>query len=142
VVVYRDHDGKQRKETARTLDDARALKRRREGGETNAAGRLTFAEYARDWITRHPVRDSTRSDYKAHLEGWLIPFIGEKRKLADVSPLLVNPARRAPADCQGPPRRRPRRFDDRDDPQAASGLYGAGCARGVDSRTTRRAICG
>jgi hypothetical protein len=90
VVVYRDHDGKQRKETARTLDDARALKRRREGGETNAAGRLTFAEYARDWITRHPVRDSTRSDYKAHLEGWLIPFIGEKRKLADVSPLLVN----------------------------------------------------
>jgi len=49
AVVYRDKDGKQRKETARTLDDARALKRRREGGETNTAGRLTFAEYAREW---------------------------------------------------------------------------------------------
>jgi hypothetical protein len=38
VVVYRDGSGKQRKETARTLDDARALKRRREGGETKTAG--------------------------------------------------------------------------------------------------------
>lgn len=90
VIVYRDHDGKQRKETARRLDDARALKRRREQGDTNDAGRLTFAEYARDWVTRHAVRDSTRSDYTTHLERWLIPFIGEKRKLADVSPLLVN----------------------------------------------------
>jgi hypothetical protein len=57
---------------ARTLEDARALKRRREGGETNTAGRLTFAEYARDWVER------------------VIPFSGERRKLADVSPLLVN----------------------------------------------------
>jgi hypothetical protein len=29
VVVYRDASGKQRKETARTLEDARSLKRRR-----------------------------------------------------------------------------------------------------------------
>jgi integrase len=90
VVVSRDRDGKQRKETARTLDDARTLKRRREGGETNAAGRLTFAEYGRDWVKRHPARGSTADDYSRHLERWLIPFIGEKRRLADVSPLLVN----------------------------------------------------
>ena len=36
------------------------------------------------------MRASTREDYRKHLERWLIPFIGEKRKLADVSPLLVN----------------------------------------------------
>jgi integrase len=90
VVIYRDRDGKQRKETARTLDEARALKRRREGGETNAAGRLTFAAYAREWVERHPARDTTRSDYRRHLERWLVPFIGESTKLADVSPLLVN----------------------------------------------------
>jgi len=79
VVVYRDRDGKQRKETARTLDDARALKRRRDGGETNAAGRLTFAEYAREWIERHPARDSTRADYRRQLERWIIPFIASGR---------------------------------------------------------------
>src|SRR5215218_2074294 len=82
--------GKQRRETARTLADARALKRRREGGETHAAGRIMFAGYARDWLGRHPVRESTRADYDRHLERWIIPFIGEKRKLADVSPLLMN----------------------------------------------------
>lgn len=90
VVVYRDASGRQRKETAATLEDARKVKRRREGGDTHAAGRLTFAEYAREWVERHPVRESTREDYRRHLDGWLIPFVGEKRKLADVSPLLVN----------------------------------------------------
>jgi integrase len=90
VVVYRDHDGRQRKETARTLDDARALKRKRESGETNAAGRLTFAEYAREWVERHHARESTREDYRRHLEQRIIPFIGERRKLADVTPLLCN----------------------------------------------------
>jgi hypothetical protein len=90
VVIYRDSSGRQRKETARTLDDARTLKRRREGGEANAVGRLAFAEYAREWRKRHPSRESTRTDYGQHLERWIIPFLGERRKLADVSPLLVN----------------------------------------------------
>lgn len=90
VVIYRDQGGRQRRETARTLDDARALKRKRESGDTNAAGRLTFAEYALDWIDRHPCRESTRHDYRVALKRWIIPFIGEKRKLADVSPLLAN----------------------------------------------------
>lgn len=90
VVIYRDTAGRQRKETARTLDDARSLKRRRETGDTNAAGRLVFADYALDWIDRHPCRESTRHDYRTCLERWIIPFVGEKRKLADVSPLLVN----------------------------------------------------
>jgi integrase len=90
VVVYRDAAGRQRKETARTLNDARALKRRRESGDTNPAGNLAFAQYALEWIDRHPARNSTRDDYRNHLERWIVPFIGEKRKLADVSPLLVN----------------------------------------------------
>lgn len=90
VVIYRDPAGRQRKETARTLDDARALKRRREGHEASAAGRMTFAGYALEWIDRHPCRESTREDYRSALQRWVIPFVGEKRKLADMSPLLVN----------------------------------------------------
>jgi integrase len=90
VVIFRDAGGKQRRETVRTLDEARALKRRRDGGENHAAGRLTFAEYARDWIGRHPCRESTREDYAAHLEAHVIDFLGEKRRLADVTPLLCN----------------------------------------------------
>lgn len=90
AIVYRDAAGRQHKEAARTLDDARALKRRRESGETNAAGRLAFAEYALEWIDRHPCRESTRHDYRTCLERWIIPFLGEKRRLADVSPLLAN----------------------------------------------------
>jgi hypothetical protein len=90
VVIYRDRDGTQRRETVKTLDEARERKRRREQGETNAAGRLTFAEYAREWVERHPVRDSTRTDYRRDLEAWVIPFLGEKRKLADVTPRAVH----------------------------------------------------
>lgn len=113
VVIYRDQGGSQRRETARTLDDARALKRKRESGDTNAAGRLTFAEYALDWIERHPCRESTRHDYRTALERWIVPFIGEKRKLADVSPcsptsssLTCAPLRAAPGRLRTPPFRR------------------------------------
>lgn len=51
---------------------------------------MTFAEYALEWVERHDARQSTRDDYRRHLRRWIIPFLGEKRKLADVSPLLVN----------------------------------------------------
>ncbi len=50
---------------------------------------MTFAEYAREWVDRHHVRDSTRTDYRRDLERWVIPFFGEKRKLSDVTPRLV-----------------------------------------------------
>ncbi len=101
VVVYRDRDGTQRRETVRTLDEARSLKPRQEAGETNAAGRLLFDEYAGEWVERHPARDSTRHGYRRHLDRWIIPFVGEKRKLADITPLLVNQLVAHPRGAEG-----------------------------------------
>ena len=58
AVIYRDHEGRQRQESARTLDDARRLKRARQTaadqGEAIAPARLTVAEYARTWIDGYP----------------------------------------------------------------------------------------
>jgi hypothetical protein len=55
VVVYRA-GGKQHKESARTLDEARKLRAARQAdvarGELHEATRLTFREYAEEWIER------------------------------------------------------------------------------------------
>ncbi len=54
AVTFRDADGKPRKESARTYDLARALKIERESevarGAFVPAGKLSFHEYAREWI--------------------------------------------------------------------------------------------
>lgn len=77
VVVFRDPLGKQRKRSARTLAEARELKAtltadvRR--GEYRALSKVTFAEYAPEWIrtyagrTSRGVRDATRDDYRKRL---------------------------------------------------------------------------
>jgi integrase len=87
VVVYKVN-GRQRKESARTLDDARALKRKREtardNGEDRPPCRETFADYARRWIAGYQGRGSgfrerTRRDYARDLERYAIPFLGSKR---------------------------------------------------------------
>lgn len=77
VVTFRDLNGHQRKRFARTLREARDLKaalrtdvRRREYRQES---RVTFVDYARDWIdtyqgrTSSGVRDATREDYRARL---------------------------------------------------------------------------
>jgi integrase len=77
VVVFRDPLGKQRKRAARTLAEARDLKAtltadvRR--GEYRTLSKVTFAEYAPEWIrtyagrTSRGVRDATRDDYRKRL---------------------------------------------------------------------------
>lgn len=56
VVTYRDPAGTPRKESARTYDDARALKRKRDqevaAGEYHVHTNATFHEYAREWVER------------------------------------------------------------------------------------------
>ena len=56
AVIYRDPDGKQRQESARTLDEARRLRTRRVGsvddGSYQPVRRERFADYAREWIGR------------------------------------------------------------------------------------------
>jgi integrase len=77
VVVYRDPQGRQRKRAARTLAEARDLKAtltadvRR--GEYRTMSRVTFAEYAPEWIasyqgrTTRGFRDETRAEYARDL---------------------------------------------------------------------------
>jgi integrase len=94
VVTYRDAEGKQRKESARTLDDARKLKAARETevatGQHLPASRLRFDEYALEWVGRYQgrgsrgFRDTTRDEYRRDLERFAIPyFTGKLRRTVE-----------------------------------------------------------
>ena len=76
-VVVRDQRGKQHKRSARTLAEARDLKAALTAdvkrGEFRALSRMTFGEYAPEWIgtytgrTRRGIREETRADYRRAL---------------------------------------------------------------------------
>ena len=94
VVIYRDENGRQRQRSARTYDDARLLKSRLTAevaaGQHVAASPVTFADYARDWLTRHigrdgGLREQTRDDYRRDLER-AIEFFGERRRIDRIGP--------------------------------------------------------
>jgi len=91
VVIYRDLDGRQRQESARTYDQARRLRCSRvsdvDTGGYRPPSRVTLAEYARGWVERHQgsgrgFREATRADYRRDLERYVIPFLGHKRLTA------------------------------------------------------------
>src|SRR4051812_31841959 len=93
VVVYRDCSGRQRKEAAPTLDQARKLKAARTAdvarGEFHPASHERFRDYAEPWVDRYQgIRPSTREDYRALLSGYAFPFFDERRRLrlTDVTP--------------------------------------------------------
>jgi hypothetical protein len=77
VVTFRDPLGRQRKRSARTLAEARNLKAELTAdvrrGEYRAQSKVTFAEYAPEWIgsyagrTSRGVREATRDDYRKQL---------------------------------------------------------------------------
>jgi integrase len=77
VVRYRDPRGRQRKQFARTLAEARDLKATLTAdvkrGEYRALSRVTFREYASTWITTYAgrtsrgLREGTREDYAREL---------------------------------------------------------------------------
>jgi integrase len=77
VVTFRDPLGRQRKRSARTLSEARNLKAELTAdvrrGEYRAQSKVTFAEYAPEWIrsyagrTSRGVRDATKDDYRRRL---------------------------------------------------------------------------
>jgi integrase len=95
VVVHRDPNGRQRKRSARTLAEARDLKAaltadvRR--GEYRTLSRVTFADYAAEWIesyqgrTSRGIRPETLDDYRADLEDRAVPFFG-RTQLAAIEP--------------------------------------------------------
>src|SRR4051794_33488210 len=93
VVVYRGSDGRQRKEAAGTLDEARKLKAARTAdvarGEFHPASKQRFREYAESWIERYQgIRPSTREDYRALLRVYAFPFFDERRRrrLTEITP--------------------------------------------------------
>jgi integrase len=77
VVVFRDPSGKQRKKFAKTMKEAKSLKAAvttdKDRGEYREASRLTFADYAPQWIdtyqgrTSRGIRPETLDDYRRDL---------------------------------------------------------------------------
>lgn len=92
VIVYRDPQGKQRKRSARTLAEARDVKATLTAdvkrGEYRALSRVTFAEYAADWIesyqgrTSRGIRPETLDSYRDHLRREAVPFFGRTHLVA------------------------------------------------------------
>jgi integrase len=95
VVVYRDPNGRQRKRFAKTLGQARDEKAKLRAdvarGEYRESSRVTFVEYATDWLTTYRGRtsrgfsESTREDYQGALDREAIPFFG-RRRLVEIEP--------------------------------------------------------
>lgn len=88
AVVYRDPDGRQRQRTARTYDEARALRSKLTAavaeGSYQPATRLTLAEYAREWVeqyqgNRRGFTDETRAEYRRDFERYVLPVLGRLR---------------------------------------------------------------
>lgn len=89
VVVFRDPSGVQRKRAAKTYSEAKNLKAALRAdiarGEFRQLPRVTFEDYAREWIdayagrTAHGLRESTRREYRRVIEVRAIPFFGRLR---------------------------------------------------------------
>ncbi len=86
VVVYRDRQRRQKKETVDTLADAQHLKAERvaavRSGTHRELSKETFAEYAPRWIEAYngkrggSFRDHTRAEYRRMLNRYVIPYFG------------------------------------------------------------------
>ena len=98
AVLYRDSEGRQRQESARTLDEARRLKAARSTavatGEFHAASRVKFREYSEEWVERYQgrgrrgFREVTRDDYRRDLRRYVLPYFDEKlrRRVEQITP--------------------------------------------------------
>jgi integrase len=92
VVIVRDPSGKPRKHAAATMKEARAKKATLtadvQRGEWRETSRVTFAEFAPNWIatyggrTSKGIEEHTRRDYEASLNADAIPFFGRTRLTA------------------------------------------------------------
>src|SRR5436190_10070265 len=88
--------GKQRWESARTLEEARRAKAARTTdvgrGEFEARSRITLHEYAREWVQRYngrgrgSFRDSTRADYERIFGQYVLAYFPERTRLTEVTP--------------------------------------------------------
>jgi integrase len=93
VVTFRDQQGIPRKRSAATLAHARELKATLTAdvkrGDYRTLPKLSFADYAREWIdsyqgrTGRGIRPETLADYRFDLERDAIPYFG-RRQLAAI----------------------------------------------------------
>jgi integrase len=96
VYVFTDANGKQRKESARTYDEARRRKSEKQAdvarGEFDEASAVTFAQYFREWIERYQgrgrrgFREGTRDEYRRLACNYALPYFGERLRLAEMRP--------------------------------------------------------
>jgi integrase len=98
AVLYRDSEGRQRQESAGTLDEARRLKAARTAavatGEFHAASRIKFREYGQEWVERYGgrgrrgFREVTRDDYRRDLRRFVVPYFDGKlrRRVEQITP--------------------------------------------------------
>jgi len=90
VVTWR-HRGRQHKSSHRTLAEALEAKGQRQAGESAPITRVSFEDYARDWLAGYQGRTSrgftagARHDYRQMLERHAQPFF-RGRRLGDVTP--------------------------------------------------------
>lgn len=95
VVIYRAA-GRQRKESARTLAEARAIRSARNAdrdrGEFHARSRVTLRDFLAEWIDRYAgtgrrgFREGTRAEYRRLLDTYAHRYFGERLRLVDVTP--------------------------------------------------------
>jgi integrase len=95
VAIFRA-GGKQRKRYARTLAEARAIKRSSETdqdrGEFQARATITLRAFLSEWIDRYHgtgrrgFREGTRAEYRRLLDQYAHRYFGDKLRLVDVTP--------------------------------------------------------
>lgn len=95
AVVYRDAGGTQHKEAARTYDDARRLKAKREAevstGEFSSLQRITLHDYATSWVETYAgtradgISDRTRDDYRRDLNAYALAYFSPRRPLVSIT---------------------------------------------------------
>jgi integrase len=95
AVIYRDGEGRQRQQSARTYDEARRLRSTREAsvsdGSYQAQTRERFADYALAWVERyqgtgrHGFAEHTRNDYRRDLKAYANRRLGRLR-LEQITP--------------------------------------------------------
>jgi hypothetical protein len=121
VVVFRDQDGHQRKESARTYDEARKLKGARAAdvarGEFEPLARVRLHDYAREWIERYTgtrrrgFRDETRDEWRRLLDRFALRYFPASKLLGALT-AAVEPSgglsRTRPERRNGYPSRRSR----------------------------------
>jgi integrase len=88
VIRFRGPDGRQQKRHAHSFEEARDLKASLTAdikrGEFHERGKVSFEDYAREWIgayqgrTSRGFRESTRVGYRRTIEAKAIPYFGKR----------------------------------------------------------------